>query len=330
MQNLFRSATLVTTHLWFTVRTTTPLELDVYSGSALRGSFFDAIWQRFCTNKSVAICANCPLHDTCPVSAIVAPLREDNTLGQDIPRPYVMVPPLDGARYYQPGEHFSFGMTLIGNILQLLPYIILALPQLEQEGMGRRLPNNGGQRGRFTVERVEVYHPFTEQRQTLYETGKMHVNAPVISVHAEEYQPRAASLDPEQITLHFITPMRLVDRDHLVKNAYLRPLIQRLTERYQSLERHYGNPEFTIIKEEKMEVLQHAETIVCSRDQTQWQELKSYSNRQKRTTPIGGLIGQATFTGNLQPLLPLIMTGQLIHVGKNVVKGDGWYTIVTP
>ncbi|MBO0777548.1 MAG: hypothetical protein J2P37_01860, partial [Ktedonobacteraceae bacterium] len=78
MQSRLRSATIATTHLRFTVRVCTPLALDAYSGSAFRGSLFHAIWQRFCTNKSAETCAACPLLETCPVSALVAPLREEN------------------------------------------------------------------------------------------------------------------------------------------------------------------------------------------------------------------------------------------------------------
>lgn len=82
MHALFRSATLTTTHLLFTVKAVTPLELDAYSGAALRGGFFNAIWYRFCTNKDAPVCSECPLHESCPVSALVAPLREDDTGGR--------------------------------------------------------------------------------------------------------------------------------------------------------------------------------------------------------------------------------------------------------
>jgi CRISPR-associated endoribonuclease Cas6 len=57
------------------------------------------------------------------------------------------------------------------------------------------------------------------------------------------------------------------------------------------------------------------------------EEVKSYSNRQKRSTPIGGLVGTATFQGDLTPFLDLLVIGELIHVGKNAVKGGGWYKI---
>jgi CRISPR-associated endoribonuclease Cas6 len=81
-------------------------------------------------------------------------------------------------------------------------------------------------------------------------------------------------------------------------------------------------------RDEKMDWLDLADSIRCRHDQTSWLELKSYSNRQKRSTPIGGLVGSATFEGNLMPFLDLLVLGELIHVGKNVVKGDGWYKIV--
>jgi CRISPR-associated endoribonuclease Cas6 len=328
MQTLFRSATLTTTHLWFTVRTTTILELDAYSGASLRGSFFNAIWYRFCTNKSAISCGKCPLHEACPVSAIVAPLREESVLGQDIPRPYVIIPPLEGERRYLPDEHFSFGMTFFGNIVQLLPYIMLSLSQLEAEGLGRRLDENNGERGRFQVESVEVYHPWTADRQTIYAAGSTRVNSAIISVRIEECLRRAETLHQEELRLQFITPLRLVDREHLVKDISLRPLIQRLLERYVALEQFYGNADFVLSRDDKIALLQQAEAIACSADRTRWQELKSYSNRQKRTTPIGGLLGDATFTGDLSALLPILIIGELIHVGKNVVKGNGWYRIV--
>ncbi|GCE12277.1 CRISPR system precrRNA processing endoribonuclease RAMP protein Cas6 [Tengunoibacter tsumagoiensis] len=329
MQTLLRSATLTTTHLWFTVQASETMELDQHSGAALRGNFFHAIWQRFCTNQSAPTCAACPLHEVCPVSAIVAPLREDSTQGQDIPRPYIIIPPIEGPRRYQAEEQFSFGMTLFGNIVQLLPYIILSVPQLEANGLGHRLGEYQGRRGRFRVEQIEVTHPFTAERQTIYQAGKTRVNSQIISVQVAECLARAEKLDQQQITLQFVTPLRLIDRERLVKKAEFRPLFQRLLERYLALEQHYGNSEIFLGREEKIALLQQADGVLCSDDSTQWEELTSYSNRQKRSTPIGGLVGQATFTGMLTGLLGLLVVGELIHVGKNVVKGNGWYRIIS-
>jgi hypothetical protein len=43
--------------------------------------------------------------------------------------------------------------------------------------------------------------------------------------------------------------------------------------------------------------------------------------------PIGGIVGKATFVGNLGPFRELLVWGELIHVGKSCVKGNGWYVI---
>ncbi len=74
-------AGLITHHFLFTTEVVTPIELDEHSGAALRGSLFEAVWKRFCTNKASPTCAACPLHTVCPVSALVAPLREEHPRG---------------------------------------------------------------------------------------------------------------------------------------------------------------------------------------------------------------------------------------------------------
>src|SRR5437588_1824790 len=98
-------------HFLFTVEVVTPIELDEHSGSALRGSFFEAVWRRFCTNKASPTCVECPLHAICPVSALVAPLREENPRGRDIPRPSVIIPPQGQERRFEGGSQVSFGLT---------------------------------------------------------------------------------------------------------------------------------------------------------------------------------------------------------------------------
>src|SRR5438876_6533231 len=90
----------------------TPLVLDAYSGSALRGAFFRAIWGRFCTNRESPTCDVCPLQAACPVASLVAPLRDEAPRGRDVPRPYIIIPQRGHHRYEQ-GDTFTFGFTLI-------------------------------------------------------------------------------------------------------------------------------------------------------------------------------------------------------------------------
>lgn len=314
--------------LLFTTEVTTPLELEDYSGAALRGTIFTAVWRRFCTNKEALSCADCPLHSLCPVSALVAPLREENTRGRDIPRPYIILPPLGTARRYEPGQRLIFGITLFGSIIQLLPYLMLSLADLEANGLGRHLPENHGRRGSFRILRVESYHPLRDERQLLYRAGQPLVQAPAQAVTVDDIAAEAASLPSNALTLDFLTPVRLVDHERLVLRAEFRPFVQRLLERVRTLDAAYGETGSTpIAAEDSVDVVALASTITCQKDETRWEEVRSYSNRQQRSMPISGLRGAATFSGDLTAFRELLVWGQLVHVGKSVVKGNGWYTI---
>lgn len=313
-------------HFRFLTEVVTPLELDEHSGSALRGSFFEAIWKRFCTNKSAPTCAACPLHSTCPVSTIVAPLREENVRGQDIPRPYILLPPLDGKRHYEQGDTLSFGLTLIGNIIQLLPYIMLSIDMFEEGGLGHRVQDHQGLRGRFTVKRVESCNLFNNAQQTLYEAGKPLVGTPTLPMTDIEVQERATSLSTERVTLHFLTPLRLRDRDRLIKHAEFGPLVHRLLERFDALDMTYGTGNSPFMQQ-RQQLVERADQIRCIEDATYWEEVGSYSRRQQRITPISGLRGHATFAGDLTPFREILTWGEVMHVGKSCVKGNGWYRI---
>jgi len=319
--------TLVTHHFLFKTRVTRPLELDEHSGAALRGNLFEAVWQRFCTNKAAPTCAACPLHTLCPVSALVAPLREENNRGRDIPRPYIILPPLEGERRLAPGESLTFGITLFGKIIELLPYILLVTNSLEAAGLGRRLDENRGQRGTFQIQQIEAYHPLTGSQHIVWQTGKIQAEVPTLRVSAADVKKRAEELSTETITLRFLTPMRLVQNESPVYHLTFQPLIARLLERLTALEQVYGQDEGESPSEHWAELTRQASTIICSEDQTTWENVGSYSRRTRSLTQIGGLVGSATFTGDLAPFRELLAWGELIHVGKNTVKGSGWYRI---
>ncbi len=319
--------TLETHHLLFTATALTPVALGEQSGSAIRGAIAGALWERFCVNKAASTCANCPLLTICPVGALLAPMRDDEQKGSDQrPRPYVTRPPCDGARTYACGETLNFGIALFGSAAALYPYVVIAAHELERVGLGMRLPERGGRRGVLRLSAISAVHPLTGEQQTLYTADSGVMMQPGLPVGAADVRAYAASLPADRITLRFNTPLRLIEGDRLVKRIALRPLIQRLMRRLDDLSIAYGDGPLNL---DFRALLSIAETVHVVEDRTRWVDVVSVSHRYGRRTPIGGLIGSVTFAGELAPLRELLVWGSLIHVGRNCVKGDGWYHILS-
>lgn len=318
-----------------------PLTLDAHPGSALRGAIFNALLRRFCANPTAPSCAECPLNATCPVAGLIAPLRDENPRGRDVPRPFVLAADWNATntpialQQFAPGDTIRFRVTLIGRAIAFFPYLALATQLMEYNGIGRPLRENGGRRGRFQVNTIELINPFSDDPQLLYQHCSTNVSSPTRAITAQHIAQRAASLPADTLTLHFLTPTRLVDRGQLVHHPSLRVLCARLSERLDALTREYASATAETSDRDASRahaqlLAEHAARATLTRNNTRWVDVASYSARQQRATPIGGLIGQATYQGDLALLRELLVWGELLHVGKNAVKGDGRYRIEHP
>ncbi|GIW02430.1 CRISPR system precrRNA processing endoribonuclease RAMP protein Cas6 [Roseiflexus sp.] len=311
-------------HLLLAFTAVTPLELDDNAGAAVRGAIVNALLNRFCANKAAPTCADCPLLTVCPVAALVAPMRDaGETGGEQRPRPYVTRPPQP--RRYAPGETLTFGLGLFGHAADLFPYLVMAAQGIEVQGLGRRLQENNGRRGAVRLAAIDAFNPLTGAKQSLFRAGQRQVQAPGIPIGPADVAAFAANLPTDRLTLRFLSPMRLIDGGRLVKRPALRPLVQRLGIRLTDLSTAYGDGPLPVA--DARSLLPLAEGATLARDTTRWIDVISHSRRTGERTPIGGFIGDAVFTGDLGPLRELLVWGSLVHVGKNAVKGDGWYNV---
>ncbi len=329
--------------LQFDVEVRAPLELNAHQGSALRGALFHALRRRFCTNSTAEECRFCPLNLACPVCTLVSTLRPESDRGADVPRPYTVQPPLAAAQNgedvvrYEAGQTFSFGLTLFAQALQLFPYVIMAIHGVDGSfpgGLGRKVADNGWQRGSFAVRCVTALNPLTGEHHEVLNgqsQGRRQVNVPDAPItHAQVLAVAGATSSPRHVTLDFLTPTRLIQRERLVQPADLtfRVVLQRLLDRLEHLSRDFSD---TPLQVDFPALLQAADRVRPAANDTRWVELSSYSTRQRRATPIGGLVGTATFeadtSAELAPFLPWLIWGQFVHVGKDAVKGNGWYRL---
>jgi len=318
-------SSLVAHHLHVRATVTEQLELNEHAGAALRGAFFEALWGRFCVNKQAQTCADCPLVNACPVSGLVAPLRNEAPRGRDVPRPYAIRPPVEHARTLKPSDQFSFGLTLFGCRLDLFPYVAMALQLMAQSGIGRRTQENNWRRGRFTVDEIQASNLLSGETKLVQASASNRVIVPDLPTTWADAEALAAILPSDRVTLHFLTPLRLTDQQKLVKHSLLRPLVERLLERHDFLASEYGGQAFAY--DERNNLIELASAAEVLQDKTTWEDVSSYSRRQGKSTPIGGLMGAITFGGNLRPLLPLLAWGMVLQAGKDTTKGNGVYSM---
>ncbi|MCL5997402.1 MAG: CRISPR system precrRNA processing endoribonuclease RAMP protein Cas6, partial [Chloroflexi bacterium] len=131
--------------------------------------------------------------------------------------------------------------------------------------------------------------------------------------------------------LRFLTPMRLVAGEQLVKMPDFGVLFARLLERIDQLDRQFcggGRRDDA----DRLALQGGADRVRLVDANTQWVEVRSGSTRRGEPTWISGFVGQATYAAPPEvwaPLLPWLLWGQLTQVGKDVVKGNGVYRVLS-
>lgn len=319
-------------HLEFELEATTRLGLYEYSGTALRAALFATLTRHFCPAPAGQTTHGDALHQAhCPVCWLLAREEPDATRGKDVPRALALRPPLGPKTDFHVGERWRFALTLFGDqAASLFPYLIVANNMMGEEGVGRRVDN--GQRGRFALRRAWAVNPLTESRQLLLAEGSRQVQVPTLIITEDDVETATVQILRQlparggQLTVRFLTPTRLVDHKILVHAPVFLPLFQRTVERVIQLASWYGSrPPDTLDFDT---LLPLADDVRLIDDRTQWVDLTSPSLRKGQSTPIGGFVGQAVYQAERwEPLLPWLLWGQLVQVGKNTVKGNGWFDL---
>lgn len=126
----------------------------------------------------------------------------------------------------------------------------------------------------------------------------------------------------EEITLEFLTPVRLTIQGNLADRPEFHILIRNLLRRVSSLLYFYHGYEW---QADFAEIIRKAEEIKLSANGTRWLDWERYSSRHDTKLKLGGLVGKATYRGPLADFRPLLKLGELVHVGKGAVFGLGKY-----
>ncbi|HHY59522.1 MAG TPA: CRISPR system precrRNA processing endoribonuclease RAMP protein Cas6 [Clostridia bacterium] len=296
------------------------LILPRYKGSTLRGCFGAAFRRIACVQRN-STCRDCIVRFQCPYAYIFETAPPENSQAlrkyENIPRPFVLEPPLETKTEYQPGEKLSFGLVLVGRAIDYLPYFILAFQELGEIGIGK------GRRP-FQLDTVTAINPIKKVEQEIYRasTGKVYNHD--LAIYGSAILQEAMRIQPDRLTLNFETMTRIKHEDSIVRHIEFHMLIRALLRRLSSmLYFHHGLER----KEDFPALIQKAETVTITRDTTRWVDWERYSNRQEARMSLGGVVGQVSYEGDLSDFLPILIIGELIHVGKAATFGMGKYTV---
>lgn len=317
------------THFRFEVEALTTLAFDDYTGSALRGGLVTALQRNFCPVRDQADAAHQAI---CPVCWL---LSHEATPG-DSRRPYAVEPLVGEHRHFAPGQRFRFGLTLFGQAVNLFPYLMLAVPKMGNDGVGRKLDHGergAWHRGRFVLRSIQELNPLTGVQRPLMGEGQQMVQTPQHAVTGAQVQAateravQRLQANGGQLSLRFLTPTRIVHEKKLVHEPHFRPLFQRLVERVNELQRTFGQ---ATEPPPWQELLALADQVRLVRNQAPWWDVQGRSSRLEREQQLGGFVGVADYAAppEIWPaLLPWLIWGMSTHVGKNAVKGSGWYSL---
>jgi len=304
-----------------TLRAKDPLQLPPYKGSTLRGGFGAVFKETVCVVDH-RDCARCLLRSRCAFPYVFdTPVPEDAARLRKYlaaPHPFVFLPPLEEKTLYSPGEMLSFDLTLIGKGADFLPYFIYTFERLgEKRGLGKG-------RGQFAVESVTWLSPEGEEVQIYSGAEKMLRNS-FRPITIRDLPPlHLPSLHFPLVTLHFLTPTRLLYAEALTPTPEFHMLIRTLLRRLSNLAYFHCGAELDL---DFRGLIAAAEQIETVHSDVHWYDWERYSARQGTRMKLGGFIGNVTYQGDLDLFLPLLRLGEAVHVGKGTSFGLGKYVM---
>ncbi len=297
----------------FQFQTETPPRLPAFAGSAWRGGFGHALKRAVCVARGTP-CPSCLLYRSCaypyifetPPPPDAAKMRRYAT----VPHPYALQIERSHA-----GLQYRLGLTLFGRAERYGAYVVHALHQAGQSGMGR-------DRQAFQLQEVlQASGPDLTAWRSAYRTGQPLELAPAAA-------PAVPDL-PDTLQIRLEAPLRVRRLDRLVTPAEFRfadlfgPLLRRV-----SMLTYFHTD--TPLEVDFAGLSRAAEQVPIHEADLDWMDWTRYSSRQDTTMEMGGIVGRFSLRGrDLESLWPYLWLGQWTHAGKAATMGLGRYRIDT-
>ena len=293
-----------------------------YKGNIFRGGFGYILRGITCIGDTEQCAKRCGFPKECVYSkCFETPVPDDSPFlrGQPFaPHPFVLEPPRTGKRDYAPGDTFDCNLILIGEAMNLLPWMVFTFHEMGKRRIGLR-----GQRGVCQLEKVESLavqrdHPpqtiYTAETETLTDEGLILRLADLM-----EDTPQAA----DAIELEFLTPTSIKVNGQWTRNLTFEHLTRNLLRRIRFLSYFHCGEDLDVDAPGLIE----AACAVRHQFHLRWVRRDRYSHRTEAAIPMDGFIGKVRFEGELGPFLPFIRLGEHLHIGHHTAFGYGQYRL---
>lgn len=294
------------------------LELPPFSSSSFRGAFGHVFKELTCAYKGRP-CSGCPIQQQCPYTYIfeTKPPQESKIFKnfENVPRPYVFITEFDQKTDFRPGEQIEFKLLLIGGAIPYLPYFVHSFEILGRIGIGKR-------KKEFKLVHVEQVDMKEQVSYQIYNGDTKMLKSVNLFLTGEDLIQRANKINVNRVTIHFETPLRMRYKGRFTDNPQFHLLIRNAVRRISScLYFHHGKE----LKMDYTRLFAMAEGVHLEKNESHWVDWERYSARQEMKMQLGGIIGQATYEGELNGFIPWLVAGQVLHIGKQTAFGLGKY-----
>ena len=306
----------------FTYTAQEPLKMPPNKGNVLRGRFGYILRHITCVGTTRECEERCQYPDRCVYSkCFETPVPEDSPIlrGQPYaPHPFVLQPPRTGKLDYAPGEIFSCNLTLIGEAINLLPWMVFTFDQIGKQRIG--LPDKRGQCQLDKVESLPARG--THYPQTIYTADTEMLTDEGLILQLDDVM-HAAPHATDAIELEFLTPTSIKVNGKWTSELTFEHLIRNLLRRLRFLSYFHCGEDLDV----DAPGLIKAAGSVTHQLRLNWLRKDRYSYRTEKSVPMGGFIGTSRFSGALEPFLPFIYLGEYLHIGHHTAFGHGQYRI---
>jgi hypothetical protein len=286
------------------------------AANAFRGAFGQILRGIACRPECTGA-KSCAWREQCAYARLFEPAWLNGPSGfADAPRPFVVrASALDG-RTYPAGDGFPIDVHVFDLGEPVLEYLVLAFLQLATEGIG------AGRR-RVALESVRVLTASRRPGVCVYEGGQgLAPEAP-----APIELPLAAGAEPplDGAIVRFVTPTELKAGGRVLEGAPFGVVFARARDRVRTISTLYGEAPLEMDFRAMSKRAAAVETVSAD---LEWRAVERRSSRTGQVHPLGGLVGEVRYAGNLAEFLPILRAAYWTGVGRQTVWGKGMIEVI--